>query len=132
MLRSVKDDLGLNVPGVYRIPCERGKVYVGQTGKSIETRCKEHRRHIRLDQPDISVVAEHSTNTGHCIKFRNNIVLDRTSSYMNRLVKEAIGIRRNNRNFNRDGGLMLSRAWHPVINMLCNQEAGLAQKTLDT
>jgi hypothetical protein len=28
MLRPVKDDLGLKVPGVYRIPCECGEVYV--------------------------------------------------------------------------------------------------------
>jgi hypothetical protein len=93
MLRSVKDDLDLNVPGVYQIPCECGKVYVGQTGRSIETRCKEHRRHIRLDQPDKSEVAEHSINTGHCIEFSNTVILDRTSSYIDHLVKEAIGIR---------------------------------------
>jgi hypothetical protein len=43
---------------------------------------------------------------------------------MDHLVKEAIGIRLN-KNFNRDGGLMLSRAWHPVTNMLSNQETGL-------
>jgi hypothetical protein len=30
---------------------------VGQTGRSIETRCKEHMRHIRLDQPEKSAVA---------------------------------------------------------------------------
>jgi hypothetical protein len=51
---------------------------------------------------------------------------------MDRLVKEAIGIRLNNKNFNRDGGLKLSRAWHPLINMLTNQEAGLMQQALDT
>jgi hypothetical protein len=78
------------------------------------------------------VVAEHSINTGHCIDFSNTIVLDRTSSYMDRLVKEAIGIRLNNQNSNRDGGLMLSHAWHPVIIMLSNQEAGLTQYALDT
>jgi hypothetical protein len=63
MLRSVKDDLGLNVPGMYRIPCECDKVYMGQTGRYIEMRCKEHRRHIRLNQVDKSVVAKHSMNT---------------------------------------------------------------------
>jgi hypothetical protein len=124
MLRSVKDDLGLNVPGMYRIPCKCGKVYVGQTGRSIETRCKEHRGDICLDQPDKSAVAEHSINAGHCISFSNTIILDRTSSYMDHLVKEAIGIRLN-KNFNRDGGLMLSCAWHPVTNMLSNQETDL-------
>jgi hypothetical protein len=51
MLRPVKDDLGLKVLGVYRIPCECGDVYVGQTGRSMEARCKEHMRQIRLEQP---------------------------------------------------------------------------------
>jgi hypothetical protein len=51
---------------------------------------------------------------------------------VDRLVKDAIGIRLNNKNFNRDAGLMLSRAWHPVINMLSDQEAGLTQQALDT
>jgi hypothetical protein len=84
---------------------------------------KEHRRHIRLDQPDKSAVVEHSLNTGYCIDLINTIVLDRTSSYVDRPVKEAIGVRLNNQNFNRDRGLMLSRAWHPVINMLSNHAA---------
>jgi hypothetical protein len=46
MLRSVKDNLGLNIPCVYRTPCECGK---GKMGRSVETRCKEHRRHIVLN-----------------------------------------------------------------------------------
>jgi hypothetical protein len=62
---------------------------------------------IRLDQPDKSAMAEHSINTGHCIDFNKTIVLDRTSCYMDRLVKETIGIRLNNQNFNRNGGLVL-------------------------
>jgi hypothetical protein len=123
MLRMVKDDLGVKVPGVYRIPCECGKVYVGQTGRSIETRCKEHMRHIRLDQPEKSAVAEHSVNTGHQIDFSNITILDRTSGYMDRVVKEAIHIRLNKENFNRDNGFYLSRAWYPTTSMLANQKA---------
>jgi hypothetical protein len=45
MLRSAKDKLGCNVPGIYHIPRE-GKVYVGQTGHTITARCKEHECHI--------------------------------------------------------------------------------------
>jgi hypothetical protein len=45
MLRSSKDELELKVPSVYRMPCECGKVYVGQSGRTVETRCKEHQRH---------------------------------------------------------------------------------------
>jgi hypothetical protein len=51
-------------------------------------------------------------------------VLDKAAGYMDRLVKEAIEIRLNTRNFNRDDGFTLSRSWYPVINMLRNEEAG--------
>jgi hypothetical protein len=74
-------------------------------------------RHIRLDQPEKSAVAEHSINTGHKINF-NVSVLDRASGYMDRLVKEAIQIRLNQKNFNRDYGFTLSRAWNPVTKLL--------------
>jgi hypothetical protein len=59
MLSSVKDNLECNVPGFYRIPCECCKVYIDQTGRTITARCKVHERHIRLHQPEKSVVAEH-------------------------------------------------------------------------
>jgi hypothetical protein len=58
MLRPVKDKLGLKVAGIYCVPCKCSSVYVGQTGRSIKTRCKEHMRYIRLGQPEKSTVAE--------------------------------------------------------------------------
>jgi hypothetical protein len=66
-LHPVKDHLGLRTPGVYRIPCECGRVYIGQTGRSVDIRLKEHQRHIRLEHPDKSAIAEHSIDQGHCI-----------------------------------------------------------------
>jgi hypothetical protein len=41
-LRHVKNDVGLQMPGVYSIPYECGVVYLGQTGGSIKTRLKEY------------------------------------------------------------------------------------------
>jgi hypothetical protein len=64
-LSPVKDALGLRTPGIYRIPRECGRVYIGQSGRSIQIRIKEHNRHIRLAQPDKSAVAEHSINHDH-------------------------------------------------------------------
>jgi hypothetical protein len=51
-LPPVKDALGLRTPGIYSIPCGRGRVYIGQSGRSIKTRIKEYDRNIRLAQPD--------------------------------------------------------------------------------
>jgi hypothetical protein len=124
MLRPVKDDLVLKVPGVYRILCECCGVYVGQTGRSIEARCKEHLRHIRLEQLEKSAMAEHSINTGHHIEFSSTSILDKAAGYMDCLIKEAVEIRLNFNNFNRDCGFLLSRAWYAVNKMLHNQKAG--------
>ena len=50
-LPPVKDALGLRTPGIYSIPCECGRVYIGQSGRSVQLRIKEHNIHIRLAQP---------------------------------------------------------------------------------
>ena len=50
-LLPLKDELGLRTPGIYSIPCECGRVYIGQSGRSVQLRIKEHNRHIRLSQP---------------------------------------------------------------------------------
>ena len=41
---------------VYKIPCERGKGYIGETGRSIHERIKEHDRDIRLARTQSSAV----------------------------------------------------------------------------
>jgi hypothetical protein len=121
-LRPVKDDLGLKVLGVYRILYECGEVYVGQTGRSIEARSKEHLRHVRLEQPEKSAMADHSTSTGHRIDFSSTSALDKTAGYMDRLVKEATEIRLNFNNFNRRS---------PHVNpgpVSCDQQAAAGQR----
>ena len=64
-LPPVKDALGLWTPSVYSIPRECGRVYIGQSVRSIQLRIKEHNRHIRLTQPDKSALAELSINHDH-------------------------------------------------------------------
>jgi hypothetical protein len=59
--------LGLRTPGIYSIPCECGRVYIGQNGRSVQLRTKENNKHTRLSQPDKSAVAEHSINHDNII-----------------------------------------------------------------
>jgi hypothetical protein len=35
-LPPVKDVLGLRTPGIYSIPCECGRIFIGQSGRSIQ------------------------------------------------------------------------------------------------
>jgi len=41
-MTPTKDAPGLRTPGIYNIPCECGKVYIGQIGRSIQLSIKEH------------------------------------------------------------------------------------------
>jgi hypothetical protein len=75
LFRPVKDHLGLRTPGVYMIPCECGRVYIGQTGRSLDIRLKEHQRHIRLEHSVKSAIPEHSIDQGHCIQVHNSYIL---------------------------------------------------------
>lgn len=47
-LWSVKDLLGLRVPGVYWMPCQCGASYVGQTVRLVSLCITEHKRYLRL------------------------------------------------------------------------------------
>jgi hypothetical protein len=47
-------------PGVYRIPCECGLVYIGETGRNISVRLKEHKTNCEKDEQDKSAVAKHT------------------------------------------------------------------------
>jgi hypothetical protein len=67
-------------------------IYIGQTRRSTEIRCKEHMRYLRLGQPDKSAVAGHIMEKGHCMKFNKAHRLVRIEWYMDRLVKQATEI----------------------------------------
>nr|XP_012149152.1 PREDICTED: uncharacterized protein LOC105663622 [Megachile rotundata] len=113
----------LSTPGVYKIPCSCGQVYIGKTGRSVNTRLKEHDRCTRLGYIQ-SAVVEHQITTGHKILFDKTEVLAKTSAYIPRKHREAIEIRKHPNNINRETGYHINPIWHtlfPVFFKLCAQ-----------
>jgi hypothetical protein len=105
-----KDNLGLRIPGVYRISCECSKVNIGQTGHSVDTKLKKHQWHIPLEQPDKSNVAQHSVDSGHRIQFNSASILATKTRYMDRIENELCP-----NNMKREVGICLSKSWKPLI-----------------
>ena len=100
---------------IYRIPCECGKVYIGETGRSMHERIKEHDRDIRLARTQTSAVSDHVHKTGHYPLWNEVKFIDRDPHWYNRRVKEAIHIRRHPDNINTDSGIEFPEAWMPTI-----------------
>jgi hypothetical protein len=61
---------------------------------------------------------EHCIELRHKIDFNETTDLAKTVAYTDRFVKEAIKLCLHPNNFNRVSRLMLSQAWHPLINIL--------------
>ena len=75
---------------VYEVPCrDCSKVYVGQTGNSLETRLKQHRAACRLLQVDKSALAQHAIDDDHTINWSEAKVIASETRWRQRLFAEA-------------------------------------------
>jgi len=103
---------------VYKIPCKNcERVYVGETGRPLGIRIKEHRREVdniagiftRAEKTSAasicnkSAITDHVCNESHVIDWDKAKVIDRKSDKSGGHIREAIWIRKTD-NMNRDEG----------------------------
>ena len=79
-------------PGVYRIPCECGLVYIGETGRNLSLRLKEHKTNCEKAELEKSAVAKHSWTNDHRIKWNEASILATESHKFSRKMRESIEI----------------------------------------
>ena len=76
-------------PCVYKIPCKDcDKVYVGQTGRNLNTRIVEHKRSVRYGQEN-SALFQHMQNVGHVIDWNNSTMLFKSKCSFSRKIVES-------------------------------------------
>lgn len=77
-MRSVKDIIDRHqLKRVYKIICSCGKSYIGETGRSLQTRLKEHGANIRNERSRTLALAEHSSKTKHHVCLENASIVTR-------------------------------------------------------
>ena len=101
---------------IYQIPCSCGEVYIGETGKTINERVKEHKRSVcRMDTNNS--IAVHVMNTSHDIAWDQATIITQETHRLKRKIKEAMLIQKTPC-INMDSGLHLDPIWNDIINVI--------------
>ncbi|CAF2990126.1 unnamed protein product [Rotaria sp. Silwood2] len=105
---------------VYKIPCECGAEYIGETKRGLDERMQEHIRNIKEndDQSKSEMVQHHRQQNGIC-KFNPKIatVIDYETDERKRLIKETLYSNIFN-TINRH--VKINQSWLPILNKLGN------------
>ena len=86
-----------------------GPLLIGQTGRMVSERISEHKRDLWMQYFDKSAVA-HAVENNHHISFDEARLIDRATNYWDLIRREALEIKLQPNNFNRDSGLHISKA----------------------
>ena len=106
-------------PGVYRIPCQCGKVYIGETGRDLPTRLNEHKAHGRKGEFDKSSIIKHSHTEDHQINWSQAELITSIERWYPRRIREAMEIIKHN-TVPQDIGFNISDIWHPILTFQSN------------
>ena len=100
-------------PGVYRIPCECGLVYIGETGRNLSLRFKEHK--TNCEKAELETLAKHSWTNDHLIKWNEATILAMDNHKFSRKMRESIEIEKNS-TINQEGK-PLDSTWRALFTL---------------
>ena len=128
---------------VYEISCKNCDfTYVGETGRSLATRLKEHRTEVEkitkkihtratrlssISDQHKSAIADHVASTNHIIDWEDPKILHREGDKFTRWIRESIWIRRRgNKAMNNEGGAAynLNHVYDHIIQKSRNTSSG--------
>ena len=97
---------------LYQVTCPQCQhLYVGETGRTLATRMKDHTSHNT--QP--TAVGDHCREHGHVINKNNVEVLDREEGWFKRKIREAIEIKTLQPTINRGQGFDLPAIYSEIL-----------------
>ena len=100
---------------VYSIPCaDCNKCYIGQSGRSLSCRMKEHRRAVVSGDTNASAIAEHAWTNHHGVNWEEAKVLDVCDRWHERCLLESWHMMNHPERMNRDKGI-LPDIYHSLI-----------------
>ena len=116
LLRTPKDTIQNESPGVYEIPCaDCPRSYIGQTNRRINNRVYEHKLALRKLEPS-SALTKHHNETGHTFDFNKTKTIATIEHLKTRTIREAIEIEKHQNCLNkRDDALHLPSTWKPLL-----------------
>ena len=103
----------INIKGVvYRIPCECGRVYVGETRRRLKQRITEHKQAVKNADSN-NRLAVYVARTEHEIRRDEAEIVHREGQWMKRKIKESLTIKAHDNNLNLDAGVSIDTNWNP-------------------
>ena len=108
---------------IYSIPCECGNEYIGETGRPLKVRVKEHQKKVEKKQYYSSKLAEHVKDNKHKIKWENTTVLARENNWKYRKIEEAIEMSMRE-NIISQPSFEIDKMWIPILKQERERNSG--------
>jgi hypothetical protein len=100
---------------IYSIPCECGRSCIGETGRPLAVRHREHRRNLQQGRLEKSKLAQHTYEEGHRVCWDDSRILEIESNSRYRKYKELALMACSTNPISRPS-LDISPIWIPLIN----------------